>query len=57
MGPHSPICTECAMVFTPLLSAELSKTSWFSLEVVGENARKHAALPAYFEEGNANRQG
>jgi len=45
------------MVFTPLLSAELSKTSWFSLEVVGENTRKHAALPAYFEEGNANRQG
>lgn len=54
--PHSLNCTECAMVLTPLLSAELSKTTQFSLALVGEHAQKHAAPPAHLGEGNANRQ-
>lgn len=45
------------MMLTPLLSAELNKTSWFSLELVGEHACKHAALSAHFREGSGNRQG
>lgn len=38
-------------------SADLSKTSWLSLEPVGGHACECAALPAHFGESNANRQG